>query len=308
MITPEEWAAELYLGQNTTKKYLLTLRRSLRRFEKWFSLRPDELIDEADPALLHNWFEEMAEAEFSVSTRQEEWMVIRKWLGRNGNPAIHTVRPIWPQEERVVDWLDDDELERSWSAACELGPDHRMLLTLTFWGLMRRIEASRFRLSDVLSRSRVRVRGKGRGGPKIRIVALSTHMQDELQLYLQSRRNPLVARARARTQEFRTGHEDRLLLTTYRGELKSPGETTLDNWANEIHKLAETGSGGHHVFRRSAARRLWLDGVPTETIGALLGHADTRTTLRYIGVNVEDQAEALENFDPEKLWKPKGEQ
>lgn len=39
---------------------------------------------------------------------------------------------------------------------------------------------------------------------------------------------------------------------------------------------------------------MWLAGVPIETIATIYGHESTEITLRYIGVNLSDQAKAYE--------------
>ncbi len=39
---------------------------------------------------------------------------------------------------------------------------------------------------------------------------------------------------------------------------------------------------------------MWLAGVPIETIATIYGHESTEMTLRYIGVNLSDQASAFE--------------
>ena len=38
---------------------------------------------------------------------------------------------------------------------------------------------------------------------------------------------------------------------------------------------------------------LWKAGVPIETICAILEHEDLRTTIKYLGLNLDDQSEAM---------------
>ena len=38
---------------------------------------------------------------------------------------------------------------------------------------------------------------------------------------------------------------------------------------------------------------LWKAGVPIETICVILGHEDIRTTIKYLGLSLDDQDEAM---------------
>jgi integrase len=52
-----------------------------------------------------------------------------------------------------------------------------------------------------------------------------------------------------------------------------------------------------HDLRRTAATRLHRDGMPIGEISRILGHADPKTTYRYIGVDEETTERAAEAFD-----------
>ena len=52
----------------------------------------------------------------------------------------------------------------------------------------------------------------------------------------------------------------------------------------------------NHTLRRTFGRLLWLAGVPIEKISEILGHADTKTTLLYLELNMEDQADAMQKL------------
>ena len=49
----------------------------------------------------------------------------------------------------------------------------------------------------------------------------------------------------------------------------------------------------NHTLRRTFGRNLYHAGTPIETISKLYGHEDIQTTLRYIGVNLDDMSDAL---------------
>ncbi len=50
---------------------------------------------------------------------------------------------------------------------------------------------------------------------------------------------------------------------------------------------------GTHTFRRSGATLLYKKGVHIVTIGKILGHSSIETTMKYIGVSVEDIQQGL---------------
>jgi integrase len=70
--------------------------------------------------------------------------------------------------------------------------------------------------------------------------------------------------------------------------------SALDRRLKELQKLAGIRFLGHHTLRRTGGRLMWLAGVPIETIATIYGHESTEITLRYIGVNLSDQAKAYE--------------
>ncbi len=50
----------------------------------------------------------------------------------------------------------------------------------------------------------------------------------------------------------------------------------------------------NHTLRRTFGRTCWLSGVPLETIKELLGHEDTKTTIIYLGLNMDDRSGAMD--------------
>jgi integrase len=49
----------------------------------------------------------------------------------------------------------------------------------------------------------------------------------------------------------------------------------------------------NHTLRRTLGRSCWLAGDPLETIRDLLGHEDTKTTIQYLGINMDDKSSAM---------------
>jgi integrase len=69
----------------------------------------------------------------------------------------------------------------------------------------------------------------------------------------------------------------------------------------------ESGIGfkGHHTLRRTGGRLMWQEGVPIETVASIMGHETTEMTLRYIGVNLDDQAKAFQTVRDARIQRAK---
>jgi integrase len=63
-----------------------------------------------------------------------------------------------------------------------------------------------------------------------------------------------------------------------------------------------------HDMRRTFATRLHSSGVPLAKIQALLGHQDIQTTMKYIGITVEDLDSAMDVLadDRSRYWRERG--
>jgi hypothetical protein len=69
----------------------------------------------------------------------------------------------------------------------------------------------------------------------------------------------------------------------------------------------ESGIGfkGHHTLRRKGGRLMWQEGVPIETVASIMGYETTEMTLRYIGVNFDDQAKAFQTVRDARIQRAK---
>ena len=302
MVTPEEFVSSMRgLAKDTKIAYLRRLNYGLDIFPK--SLGDPNEITQDD---VWNFIEDMADLGWSSSHRKDIFSLVKRYLGRNKCDAVLLVNPIWPYEERNVEWLDRPEAIRAWEAACLLGPNHRVLMALCLWGMLRQIEVKRFTIKDSLdSKNTLKIRGKGRGGEKIRRIAKSQFLEEEINRYENTHREALIQLSKARDWQFDPADQNKLILVKYHKRLKAVGKNLPGEWANEIFDVAGIEKTGTHTFRRSGARFLWEDGIPVETISAILGHSDTKTTMRYIGVDVHHMAAALEDFNPMQLIKNK---
>lgn len=62
-----------------------------------------------------------------------------------------------------------------------------------------------------------------------------------------------------------------------------------------IHKVRDRAgfNFSNHTLRRTFGRTLYRAGIPIETISKLYGHDDPRTTIRYLGIDLDDMRSAL---------------
>lgn len=87
-----------------------------------------------------------------------------------------------------------------------------------------------------------------------------------------------------------------LYLHPYNHRFGACQEGAIDRRIKEAAVMAgiPLGEVSNHVLRRTGARMMYLAGVDMEDISAMLGHADTKTTMLYIGLTVEDLRRARE--------------
>ena len=50
----------------------------------------------------------------------------------------------------------------------------------------------------------------------------------------------------------------------------------------------------NHTLRRTFGRTMYHAGAPVESIGKILGHEGTTTTLQYLGINLDDMQSAMD--------------
>jgi integrase len=212
----------------------------------------------------------------STARKQFYWTAFSGFLKWCGNEAILKMRPRWPISARThVDWLEPEQAARIRETAMKADPLIAIIMHLELDLCLRRIEIQRLRIRDV-HENRLDVLGKGRFGGKPRTVSLVPGESQEL----------IAEYLRYRLLRWGEARQDDKLIPLKR--------TALDNRLKELQKLAGIKFLGHHTLRRTGGRLMWLAGVPIETIASVMGHESTEMTLRYIGVNLSDQAKAFE--------------
>jgi integrase/recombinase XerD len=133
------------------------------------------------------------------------------------------------------------------------------------------------------------VRGKGKLGGKTRLV----QYHDEVRRIL-----PEFLRYRAQEVVRHSGQDLGFLFA------RKKADRNLRVWSKAwvdrrvmVPAFQEAGVKNpdnlNHALRRTFGRSLWDEGVPIEKIAYLMGHDDTRTTIRYLGLDQEDARSAM---------------
>lgn len=187
----------------------------------------------------------------------------------------------------------------------------QMVIHLELYMGLRSVEVCRLRCQDIhYGRSpHLEVRGKGRGDGKYRSVPFHEYTASILDEWLE-RRQELVNTVR-----------------TYDPYWEDPGNLLI--WCHYKNKplagpYSEMGGSldrsviiplrnrvgfhfGNHTLRRTFGRNLYHAGVNLETIAKILGHESTNETLKYIGVNLDDMNEAMNQLAKyQQNRKPRG--
>jgi integrase/recombinase XerD len=194
----------------------------------------------------------------------------------------------FPQEDRInVDWLEPEEAIRMKKAAQGIG---KLIIHLELDLGLRRIDMYRLTVSSV-HHGYFDVLGKGRGGGKKRTISWDEETQAILEEYFLLR-NQMVDRARQLNPRAK---EPEGLLIYQKGRMLGEYQlTAIDNMVIRVAKRAGISRKiTNHTLRRTCGRLLYKAGVDIAEIADILGHSETRTTQRYLGIRLDDQKKAL---------------
>jgi integrase len=70
----------------------------------------------------------------------------------------------------------------------------------------------------------------------------------------------------------------------------------IDNIISAVGKRAGVDKVSNHDLRRTCGRMMYRAGVPLELIAKIFGHSDTRTTIRYLGLDSDDMRLAMQQY------------
>ncbi len=189
-----------------------------------------------------------------------------------------------------VRWLSRDEAIELKENANSL---ERMVVHLQLDLGLRRIEVLRLKIPDI-GRNTINVHGKGRNGGKWRKLRYHPDTASVLEEYLHLHRENEIGKARSRNPDVAI--PDSLIIYEKNGMLYPYQKTALDNIVKSAGKKAGIEPISNHDLRRTCGRMMCNAGVSIENIANIIGHSDTKTTIRYLGLDFDDMGDALSQY------------
>ena len=203
--------------------------------------------------------------------------LMKQFLEYHGNRVFDEYPEPANNSMRInVDWLSDQEAVSVYNACND--PTEKLIIHMELRLALRRFDLLHVQISDVMI-DHMNVLGKGN---KKRTVP---YCNDTLVVF----REYMKIRDKY-TDCVRDPDSSFLLIKRYpEMPAKTPGKTFVDN----IVKSVSTRAGierniSNHTLRRTCARMWYRAGVPLATVSALLGHTDVKTTIRYLGLTMDD--------------------
>lgn len=225
---------------------------------------------------------------YAVSTQRTYFFYIREILKASGNHAYDDIRIVYPTDIRPhVDWLTLDEALTLIRA--DLPDAETVIVSLALLHGLRRTEICNLNLADIHGEEQyITVLGKGKGGGKFRSVHYHPTFHTTFERWMAYRTNL--------AHKCRDDSSDNALLVYIKGgrlRRYSP-----DGLQHVVKRMSESVGikFSLHTLRRTFGREMYHSGVRIETIARIMGHSSTEMTLRYIGINLDDQAQAMNQF------------
>ncbi len=229
-------------------------------------------------------------SDYSVS--YQKWMItiLNGFLKYHGNNVIDQMMLAWPQDQRTnVDWLTPQQALDMIDAAEGV---ERMIVHLELRLFLRRIEVRRLRVQDIQDGC-IHVHGKGKGGGKWRTVSFAPETRQEIQRY-EHLREKMIEEALEKEPNQQVP-ESFIIYAHHGWKLGTYADSSLDKIIKRVARKADCpDTTSHHTLRRTGARLAYLSGVRLVTISDALGHSDTKQTIQYLGINLNDQKKMQE--------------
>lgn len=227
-------------------------------------------------------------AKHTVSTQKDYLIALKRMCENEHNYVFSEYRVMFPTDTRPnVDWLSHDqaqELLDVWKM-----PLDDMIVTLELLHGLRRIEVIRIRTTDIhLDEGYIEVRGKGRAGGKLRSIPMHPDFRRAYERWMEERNQMRL--------EADDDSAANLLVYLRNGKLHQYEEIKGRAIDDHIKQLSErTGiEFSNHTLRRTFGRELYRSGVDITVIATIFGHSSTTQTLKYLGLELDDMAKAME--------------
>jgi integrase len=215
--------------------------------------------------------------------------ILNGFLKESGNLIIERRRLRFPRSGvRPLLALTPEEAGRLLDVAATFGVVTHAVIAFEMLMGLRRSEVRRITAADLGERF-LRVHGKGRAGGKVRMVPYHPEVLQILPSLLQHRRQVV--------EGYRGPHPGYLFVRRSSKGLVVWSRSWLDERIMQpVFEAASVRRAWnlHHALRRTSGRTMWKNGVPIETVSKILGHADVRMTIRYLAIDQDDMAQAME--------------
>ena len=282
--------------ESLSKRHVQEIDRVLtqvidRLAETGLACHPSRFGERELDYLLNGPWRPATESEPGLSSQSRKYNVclLNGFLKSCGNLAVESRRLRFPHAPvRPIEALTEDEARRLLVVAASRGIVCHAFVAFELLMGLRRSEVLRLRLVD-LGDGVLTVHGKGREGGKKRWLPY----HDEVRRILPE----LIAHRQQTVGGFRGPDAGYLFVHRItEGRWKPYG---IRVWSKAyvdrqivvpafekagVRKVANL----NHALRRTCGRTAWMHGVPIEKISYMMGHEDTRTTRRYLALNLED--------------------
>jgi site-specific recombinase XerD len=250
--------------RNMSKITIRLYLRAVEEFARFFKTPPDRLgLEHVRQYQAHLFTDRKLEP---VSVAQQLSALRFFFLKTLKRPWMREDMPAPKQAIRLPDILSREEVERLIQSAA--GPLHRICILVLYATGLRREELVRLKVEDIDSaRMLIHVRqGKGR---KDRKIMLSPRLLTELRDYWRS------ANPKPQTYLFpgQAGSNTAVPMSDKTVWSAVREAATRAGLAKRVHP---------HTLRHCFATHLLEDGADLRTIQLLLGHADLKSTSRYL--------------------------
>ena len=225
------------------------------------------------------------------SPAHKRWQisVVGSWLSRYGNDIVKKMEFAWPDDDRItVDWLEPEEVIKIMRSAVGL---EKLVIHLELGLGLRRIDMQRLTMQRVHD-GYFDVLGKGKAGGKSRTVSWDEETPKIIEDYYLWR-NKTIKEVHKKYPMVWV--PDSLLIYAKGKKIGEYQLTAIDNIVPRVARRAGINRKiTNHTLRRTCGRMLYKSGVTLVTISDILGHKDVKTTIKYLGLNLDDQRMAFE--------------
>lgn len=240
------------------------------------------------------FLQDEAYAHLDPVTNRRQIGIFGTYLKHYDNNILEKMHLAWPQGGRLsVKWLPPELCVKLLDSAEGM---ERLIIHFELLLLMRRCEVKRLTIKTV-KWNMVDVQGKGRREGKWRTVPWSRETLGEIQYY-EKLREDMIEKALKREPNTAIP-EQFMIYCQYGWKLGAYQDTALDNLIKSAARRAgiDETTVSNHVLRRSGARMMIYSGSSITEVSTMLGHADTATTMKYLGLTVDDLAKVQEKRD-----------